>query len=153
VHTSQTLIIAEVLRSKIIIIPTITTTRIKTTNNFPGNTRGVHDFTGIKYNEAPHINKNSSPQSAAVFLFSEAIKLLVAETNRYYHQHLDTLDEVPSPIPDVTEFAAPTGVLSRSCLVSLPFTWWQTLKPGLSLQVQRYRRGVQKHVMAISLPD
>jgi hypothetical protein len=70
VHTSQTLIIAEVLRrSKIIIIPTITTTRIKTTNNFPGNIRGVHEFTGIKYNEAPHINKNSNPQSAAVFLY------------------------------------------------------------------------------------
>jgi hypothetical protein len=27
----------------------------------------------------------------------------VVETNRYYHDHLDRLDEGPSPLPDVTE--------------------------------------------------
>ena len=29
--------------------------------------------------------------------------MLVVETNRYYHDHLERLDEVPSPQPDVTE--------------------------------------------------
>jgi hypothetical protein len=70
-----------------------------------GNTRGVHKFTGrpnsIKYNEAPHINRYSCPLSA---FFSEVIKLLVVETNKYYHQHLHTLDEVRSLIsPDITK--------------------------------------------------
>ena len=36
-----------------------------------------------------------------LFLF-EIIQLLVEETNGYYHQHLDTLDEGRSPLPDVT---------------------------------------------------
>jgi hypothetical protein len=40
-----------------------------------------------------------------VFLlyFAEIITLLVEETNRYYHDHHDKLDEGPSPLPDVTE--------------------------------------------------
>ena len=33
----------------------------------------------------------------------EIITLLVAETNRYYHDHLDRLDQGPFPQPDVTE--------------------------------------------------
>jgi hypothetical protein len=28
----------------------------------------------------------------------------VVETNRYYHQYLDTLDEAPTLLPDMTEF-------------------------------------------------
>jgi hypothetical protein len=35
--------------------------------------------------------------------FAEVIKLLVVETNRYYHQYLDSPDETPSLLPDVTE--------------------------------------------------
>jgi hypothetical protein len=35
--------------------------------------------------------------------FAEIITLLVVETNRYYHDHLNRLDEEPSPQPDVTE--------------------------------------------------
>ena len=35
--------------------------------------------------------------------FAEIITLLVVETNRYYHDHLDRFDEGPSPLPDVTE--------------------------------------------------
>jgi hypothetical protein len=34
--------------------------------------------------------------------FLEIIQLLVVETNRYYHQDLDTLDEGGSPLPNVT---------------------------------------------------
>jgi len=33
----------------------------------------------------------------------EIITLLVVETNRYYHDHLDRLDKGPLPLPDVTE--------------------------------------------------
>jgi hypothetical protein len=31
------------------------------------------------------------------------LSLLVEETNRYYHQYLDTLHNGPSPQPDITE--------------------------------------------------
>jgi hypothetical protein len=51
----------------------------------------------------PHINDSSSPLSVFLLYFAEIITLLVVETNRYYHDHLDRLDEEPSPLPDVTE--------------------------------------------------
>jgi hypothetical protein len=55
----------------------------------------VHSFTGgprgMKIGEAPHINKGSHPLAVFMF-FAEVIGLLVVETNRYYHQYLDTLD-------------------------------------------------------------
>ena len=51
--------------------------------------------------EAPHINKDSSPLSILMLFFFEIIQLLVEETNRYYHQYLDTLDEWWSSLPDV----------------------------------------------------
>jgi hypothetical protein len=35
-------------------------------------------------------------------IFLEIIQLLVVETNRYYHQYLDTLDEEWFPLCDVT---------------------------------------------------
>jgi hypothetical protein len=35
--------------------------------------------------------------------FAGIIRLLVEETNRYYHQHLDRLEDGPSPRPDVTD--------------------------------------------------
>jgi hypothetical protein len=35
--------------------------------------------------------------------FASVITLLVKETNRYYHQYLDTLNDGPSPLPDITE--------------------------------------------------
>jgi hypothetical protein len=40
-----------------------------------------------------------------VFLlyFVEIRTLLLVETKRYYHDHLDSFDEGPSPLPDVTE--------------------------------------------------
>lgn len=72
-----------------------------------GPQRGVvHTFTGGprgKNSEAPHINDSSSPLSVFLLYFAEIITLLVVETNRYYHAHLDRLDEGPSPEPDVTE--------------------------------------------------
>ena len=37
-----------------------------------------------------------------MLFFFEIIQLLVEETNGYYHQYLDTLDEGRSPLPDVT---------------------------------------------------
>jgi len=59
--------------------------------------------TGGKESEAPHLNDNSSPPSVFLLYFAEIITLLVVETNRYYHDHLDRLDDGPSPQPDVTE--------------------------------------------------
>jgi hypothetical protein len=36
-------------------------------------------------------------------VFVSAIILLAEETNRYHHQYLNTLDNGPSPLSDVTE--------------------------------------------------
>ena len=36
-------------------------------------------------------------------IFAEIISLLVVETNRYYHDYIDRLDDGPSPEPDVNE--------------------------------------------------
>jgi hypothetical protein len=70
------------------------------------NTR-VHQFTGDtpgkRQNVAPHINEDSTPYSVFMLYFASVITLLVEETNRYYHQYLDSLDDGPSPQPDVTE--------------------------------------------------
>jgi len=58
---------------------------------------------GKKDNEASHINDGSSPLSVFLLYFAEIISLLVVETNRYYHNYIDRLDDGPSPEPDVTE--------------------------------------------------
>ena len=65
----------------------------------------VHTFTGgprgIRNSEAPGIDTSSSPLRVFQLFFAEIITLLVAETNRYYHDHLDRLDEGPSS-PNLT---------------------------------------------------
>jgi len=67
----------------------------------------AHKYTGgprgKKDNEASHINDGSSPLSVLFLYFAEIITLLVVETNRYYHDYIDRLDDGPSPEPDVTE--------------------------------------------------
>src|SRR5215510_7965629 len=67
----------------------------------------AHTYTGgprgKKDNEASHINDGSSPLSVFLLYFAEIITLLVVETNRYYHDYIDGLDDGPSPDPDVTE--------------------------------------------------
>jgi len=50
-----------------------------------------------------HINDGSSPLSVFLLYFAEIITLLVVETNCYYHDYTDRLDDGPSPEPDVTE--------------------------------------------------
>jgi hypothetical protein len=47
-----------------------------------------------------HINDSYGPLSVFLLYFAEIITLLVVETNRHYHDHLD---EGPSPLSDVTE--------------------------------------------------
>jgi len=42
------------------------------------------------------------PEHLHAFFFLEIIQLLVVETNRYYHQYLDSLTDRQSPLPDVT---------------------------------------------------
>ena len=48
------------------------------------------------------INDGSSPLSVFLLYFAEIITLVV-ETNRYYQDNIDGLDDGPSPEPDVTE--------------------------------------------------
>jgi hypothetical protein len=57
----------------------------------------------MKIGEAPHINNTSNPLAVFMLFFAEVIGLLVVETNRYYHQYLDTIDQGPSPLPDISE--------------------------------------------------
>ena len=59
-------------------------------HTYTGGPRGKVD------NEASHINDGSSPLSVSLLYFAEIITLLVVETNRYYHDYIDTLDG-PSP--------------------------------------------------------
>ena len=67
----------------------------------------AHTYTGgprgKKDNETSHINDGSSPLSVFLLYFAEIITMLVVETNRYYHDYIDRLDDGPSPEPDVTE--------------------------------------------------
>ena len=67
----------------------------------------VHTFTGgprgIRNSEAPGIDASSNPLRVFQLFFVKIITLLVVENNRYYHDHLDRLDQGPSPQPDVTE--------------------------------------------------
>ncbi|PNF17185.1 hypothetical protein B7P43_G06584 [Cryptotermes secundus] len=69
--------------------------------------RGVNNFSGeavgINLNKAPHVNKDSTPLCVFLLFFREIIHLLVEETNRYYHQYLDSLEDGPSPLPDITD--------------------------------------------------
>jgi len=81
--------------------------RVGHVNSGHGPLRGVvRTFTGEprgkRKSEAPHINDSSSPLNVFLLYFAEIV-MLVVETNRYYHDHLDRLDEGPSPLPDVTE--------------------------------------------------
>jgi hypothetical protein len=59
---------------------------------------------GKKVNEAVHITDSSSPLSVFLLFFAEVSTVLVVETNRYRHHYLDTLDNGPSPVSDVTEY-------------------------------------------------
>jgi len=67
----------------------------------------AHTFTGgprgKRNSEVPHLDDSSSPLSVFLLYFAEIITLLVLETNRYFHDHLDRYDEGPTPPSDVTE--------------------------------------------------
>jgi hypothetical protein len=57
---------------------------------------------GINLNEAPHVNKDSTPLCTFMVFLTGIIHLLVEETNRYYHQYLDSLED-STPLPDMTD--------------------------------------------------
>jgi hypothetical protein len=96
----------------------------------------VHTFTGApkgKSSEAAHITGESTPLSVLLLFFAEIITLLVVETNRYYHQYLDNIDEGLSPQHDVTEaemfvFLAVTLQMGHTILDRLE-DYWSKLEP------------------------
>ena len=66
----------------------------------------MHNFIGVpngKSSEAAHITAASTPLSVLLLSFAEIVKLLVVETNHYYHQFLDNFEDGPSPQRKVTE--------------------------------------------------
>jgi hypothetical protein len=67
------------------------------------NTRISGGAVGININEAPHVNKDSTPLCVFMVFFAGIIHLLVEETNRYYHQYLASLEDGSSPLPDMTD--------------------------------------------------
>jgi hypothetical protein len=72
------------------------------------NSGGVHPFTWhpsrVRIQEAPHVNKDSTPITIFLLFFMEVIQLLVAETNKYSNQYLDTFENDGGCLrfPDVT---------------------------------------------------
>jgi hypothetical protein len=66
----------------------------------------IHPFVGpakgLKNNEAPHINKDSSPLAVLMLFFTEIFSLLVEQTNLYYQQHLDKQAGPSRRLPDIT---------------------------------------------------
>jgi hypothetical protein len=71
-----------------------------------GRNIAVHPFIGpargVKSNEAPHINKHSSPLSVLMLFFTEIFQLLVDQTNVYYQQYLDRQAGPSRRLPDIT---------------------------------------------------
>jgi hypothetical protein len=64
--------------------------------NNPWNSSSVHPYTGgpssLRIHEAPHVNKYATPVTVFLLSIMEVIQLLVAQTNKYYDQYLDTAD-------------------------------------------------------------
>jgi hypothetical protein len=46
----------------------------------------------MRIQEMPHVNKDAKPITIFLLFFMEVIQLLVVETNKYYNQYSDTLD-------------------------------------------------------------
>ena len=65
----------------------------------------VHQFAGgdrgKKQKKAPHIHKDSSPLCFLMLYFTSVLHVLLTQTKRYYHQHLDRNDRTPNPLPDI----------------------------------------------------
>jgi hypothetical protein len=69
--------------------------------------KSVHHFTGDTYGKTQNNSTPYQQELDPIAVFSccilHMLSLLVEKTNRYYHQYLDTLDDGPSPLTDVTE--------------------------------------------------
>jgi hypothetical protein len=57
----------------------------------------------INLSEASHMKRGCTPLCMFMLYFTEIIHLLVEESNRYHHQYLASLEDRPSPLPDVTD--------------------------------------------------
>jgi hypothetical protein len=86
----------------------------------------------MKRNEAPEIDQKSTPLDILMLLFAEMLILLVEETNRYYHQYLETLDTGPLPLPDMI---VPEMMLFLTIIIQMAHDirdslkdYWSTLK-------------------------
>ena len=68
--------------------------------------RVLHPFIGApkgKSSETAHVTPQSTPLSVLMLFLAEIISLLVVETNRYYHDWLDSTDKQHRLQRDVTE--------------------------------------------------
>jgi hypothetical protein len=63
----------------------------------------IGDKTGKRLHVAPHGNEDPTPASVLMLYLATIIRLLVEKTNPLYQQYLHTVDNKPSPVPDITE--------------------------------------------------
>jgi len=71
------------------------------THTFTAGRRGKND------SEAPHINGSFMPLRVFILYFTEIVKVLAVEINRYNHWCIDSLDEEPPPQPQVNDAEMP----------------------------------------------
>jgi len=71
-----------------------------------GRNTNIHPFVssakGVKKSEASHINKDTSPLSVLMLIFTEIFHLPVEQTNVYYQQHFDRQAGPSRRLPDIT---------------------------------------------------
>jgi len=79
---------------------TVTQVTLLTQTSHSGLTVQTVDLLG--YNKQRHLTSIKTLLLSIFVLFFFEIVQLLAETNRYYHQYLDTLDEGQFPLPDMT---------------------------------------------------
>jgi hypothetical protein len=120
----------------------------------------VHQFTGDtpgkRQNVAPHFNQDMTPYSIFMLYFASVITLLAEETNRYYHQYLDTLDDGPSPLPDVNEseiflFLAIIVQMGHDLRDSLT-DFWSTIEQFLPPFYDTIKCDIFFHITYCSIP-
>jgi hypothetical protein len=83
--------------------------------------------------------------------FAEIITLLMVETNRYYHDHLDRLDEGPLSQSDVTEaemlvFLAIT-IQTGHCIWDILTDYWLSYNFHSSFYSNAMKRDIYFHIL------
>jgi hypothetical protein len=108
--------------------------KIWSRSQHPWNSGGVHSFnetlSGVRIEEAPHANKDSSVITILFLFLMDVIQMLVEETKKYYNQNLDALDKDTrcSGLPNVT-----TGDIFLAIIIQMVYDKQDILKVGFEV--------------------